>query len=140
MRSGLLSELVTIGYEIFLEGDHIKLRYSRSDSPPETVRPLIDELRACKIEVMNILKMDNTIAPVEIVEPGVNTKAMWQNPYPQGTPEARQASLEVVIEAMLYGLPPSDDEQTLRIHDMVKDVVSGRAKLADLRRLLGILH
>ena len=56
MRLGLLSDLAVIGYEIFLEGDNIHYRYRKSGNPPDTVRPLIDELRRCKAEVMNILK------------------------------------------------------------------------------------
>jgi len=75
--------------------------------------------------------------PAEIVESGANTTVIWRNPYPQGTPEARKASLEVVIESMLYGFLSVDNEQTRRINNMVRYVLTGRAKLAELRRLLG---
>ena len=37
MRSGLLSDLATVGYEIALEGGHVKLRYQKSGNPPDTV-------------------------------------------------------------------------------------------------------
>jgi hypothetical protein len=45
-----------------------------------------------------------------------------------------------MIEAMLYGLPPADDEQNRQINDMARDVLLGKAKLADFQRLLGFLH
>jgi len=77
MRSGLLSDLAAVGYEIFLEGDHVKLRYRKSGSPPDTVRTLIDELRKYKAEVVNILKMGSTDAPTEKSEPQSNVKAVW---------------------------------------------------------------
>lgn len=77
MRSGLLSDLATVGYEIFLEGNHVKLHYRKSGSPPETVRPLIDELRKCKPEVVNILKTGNTINPTEKTQPRANVDAVW---------------------------------------------------------------
>lgn len=77
MRSGLLSDLKTIGYEIFLEGDHVKLRYRKSGSPPDTVKPLIDELRSCKAEAMNILKMGNTCTSTEKSQPRADVKAVW---------------------------------------------------------------
>lgn len=59
MRSGLLSDLAVIGYEIFLDGEHVKLRYRKPDTPPESARMLIDELKTCKGEVLNILKTSN---------------------------------------------------------------------------------
>lgn len=77
MRPGLLSDIVAIGYEILLEGDHVKLRYRKRDNPPDTVRPLIDELRQYKAEVVNILKMGSTDAPTEKTEPQLNVKAVW---------------------------------------------------------------
>ena len=93
MRSGLLSALAVFGYEIFLEGNNIKYRYQKTGNPPESVRQLIDELRRCKAEVVNILRMDNIITPPEKTHPGANTTVIWRNPYPQGTSEARQAWL-----------------------------------------------
>ena len=63
MRTGLLSDLSVIGYEILLEGETIRLRYQKPDTPPESARQLIDELRKCKAEVVHILKMGSTIAP-----------------------------------------------------------------------------
>lgn len=77
MRSGLLSDLTTVGYEIALEGDHLKLRYRKSGSPPDTVKPLIDELRKHKAEVVNILKMGRPDAPDEKSEPQSNVKTVW---------------------------------------------------------------
>ena len=99
MRTSLFSELVTIGYEIVLEGETIRLQYQKSGEPPESARQLIDELRECKAEAVNILKA-NTIIPSEIVEPGATVGAIWQNPYPQGTPEAREESLLQCMGAM----------------------------------------
>ena len=76
MSNDLLLDLTTIGYEISLEGDHVKLRYRKSGSPPDTVKPLIDELRKCKAEVVNILKR-GLIAPTEESQPPVQVKAVW---------------------------------------------------------------
>jgi hypothetical protein len=86
------------------------------------------------------MKQQNLINSAEVVEPGESVGSIWRNHYPQGTPEARRLSLELIIEAMLYGLLPMDDEQTRRIHDMARDVLSGLAKLADLRCLLRRRH
>jgi hypothetical protein len=77
MRSGLLSDLATVGYEIFLEGDHLKLRYRKSGTPPETVKSLIDELGKCKTEVVNILKMDNPVSASEKSQPQSIVRASW---------------------------------------------------------------
>jgi hypothetical protein len=77
VRSGLLSDLATVGYEIFLEGDHLKLRYRKSGSPPDTVRPLIDELRKYKAEVVNILKMGSTDATTEKSDSQSTVKVLW---------------------------------------------------------------
>ena len=140
MRTGLLSDLSVIGYEVFLEGENIKLRYQKPDTPPDAVKPLIDELRRCKAEAVNILRTGNTITPTKKTQLGAKTTVIWRNPYPQGTPEARQASLESIIEAMLYGIHPADDEQNRQINDMARDVLLGKAKLADFQRLLGFLH
>jgi len=68
MRSGLLSELVTIGYEIFLEGENIKLRYLKQDIPPDAARPLIAELRTCKAEVVDMLKIPTSKSPANIMD------------------------------------------------------------------------
>jgi len=71
---------------------------------------------------------------------GINTTVIWQNPYPQGTPEARKELLRLIIEAMLYGITLVDDEQAQQISDMKRDVLSGKANLEDFRRLFGTLH
>jgi len=110
---------------------------------PAKATPLIESRKIKHVESAKIpLPEDRQtpIAPKEIGESGATVGAIWRNPYPQGTLEARQTSLEVVIEAMLYGLPPVDDEQTRQINDMARYVLSGKAKLAEFRRLLGLLH
>jgi hypothetical protein len=56
VRPGLLSEIVTMGYEIFLVGEDIGLSYQKQDDPPEIARPLIHELKSYKTEVMEMLK------------------------------------------------------------------------------------
>ena len=56
MRTGLLSEIVTIGYEIFLEGENIRLRYHKQGDPPDNARTLIRELKAYKTEALELLK------------------------------------------------------------------------------------
>lgn len=101
------------------------------------IPPVVDKKPRAE---MNELPPKADLIAAVIVEPGANTKVIWRNPYPLGTAEARQASLEVVIEAMLYGFSPLGDEQTRRINDTVRDVLTGRAKLAELRHLLGWLH
>jgi hypothetical protein len=77
MRAGLLSELSVIGYEIFLQGENIRLKYQRPDTPPESARLLIDELRKHKAEAVNILKMGDTNTPTEKSQPEANVKAAW---------------------------------------------------------------
>lgn len=77
MRSGLLSDLATVGYEIALEGGRVKLRYRKSGRPPDTVKPLIDELRKYKAEVVNILRMGTTDAQTEKTQPQSNVKTVW---------------------------------------------------------------
>ncbi len=86
MRSGLLSDLATVGYEIALEGGHVKLRYRKSGNPPDTVRPLIDELRKYKAEVVNILQMGSTVAQPEKSQPQSIVKADMApgGPIPHG--------------------------------------------------------
>ena len=100
MRTGLLSDLAVIGYKISLEGNNIKFYYQKLGDPPDTARPLLDELRKCKSEAIKILKTGNTITQPASVEPGAKKKAIWVNPYPQGTPEARQESLLQCMGAM----------------------------------------
>jgi len=78
MRQGLLSDLSSIGYEIFLEGETIRLRYRKQDSPPESARVLIEELREYKAEAVKIIKTGNTITPSEKVQPGANAgNVVW---------------------------------------------------------------
>ena len=77
MRSGLLSDLAVIGYEIFLEGDNIRYSYQKPGNPPDTVKPLIDELKKHKAEAVNILKMGDTITPTEKSQSGAPVKASW---------------------------------------------------------------
>jgi hypothetical protein len=77
MRSGLLSELAIIGYEIFLEGEHVRYRYQKPDTPPESAQMLIDELKKYKAEVVNILKMVSTTTTTEKLQPRANVKASW---------------------------------------------------------------
>jgi len=61
MRTGLLSELSAIGYEIFLEGETIRLRYQKPGCPPEKkVMALVEELQAHKAEALAILKVANS--------------------------------------------------------------------------------
>ena len=78
MRSELLSDLVNIGYEISLEGDNIRYRYQKPGNPPDTVDPLIEELRKYKAEVVDILKMrGDTITLTEKSQSRANMKAAW---------------------------------------------------------------
>lgn len=139
MRSELLSELATIGYEISLEGDQVKFRYMKSDDPPESVRPLIDELRTCKAEVVSILKRKRI--------PPAKTRVIWRNPHPQGTLEARKESLrqcmtatwETAREDAMQKQPEGYEltKPVLEAEDKVTEtyhrVLSGNALLDDFR-------
>ena len=149
MRSGLLSDLKTIGYEIFIEGDHVKLRYRKPDNPPDTVRPLIDELRKYKAEVVNILKMgSSTITSPKIVESEAIVNAIWVNPYKQGTPKARRESLLQCIDAVLFTTfdrikavwpqgfisTPEIRAAEIELARVQNLVLSGKAKLSDFQK------
>jgi hypothetical protein len=148
MRTELLSDLSVIGYEIFLDGENIRLRYQKPDSPPESARSLIDELRKCKADVVSILKTcNNTIAPPKIVAPESIVEAIWVNPHKQGTPEARRESLLQCMEATwlttfdrVKSIWPQGFLSTpeIRAAEMELEriqalVLSGKAKLADFR-------
>ena len=62
MRARLFSDLESIGYEIFLEGNNIRYRYKKFGNPPETAKRLIDELRQCKQEAIKILSANKYTA------------------------------------------------------------------------------
>ena len=66
MRIGLLFELSAIGYEISLKGEKIHLHYQKEGRPPEAVKPLLDELKKHKAEVVNMLRMGKVVSPDEV--------------------------------------------------------------------------
>ena len=66
MRMGLLSELSALGYEILLNGENIHLHYQKEGRPPEAVKPLLDELKEHKAEVVNMLRMGKVVSPDEV--------------------------------------------------------------------------
>ena len=66
MRTGLLSELSALGYEILLNGENIHLHYQKEGNPPEAVKPLLDELKKHKAEVVNMLRMGKVVSPDEV--------------------------------------------------------------------------
>ena len=145
MRIELFSELVTIGYEISLKGETIKLQYQKPGDPPELARQLIDELRKYKAEAVNILKTGNTITPSMIVEPEAPVDAIWVNPHNQGTQEARKESLHQVMMAIWEptfdrvaaiwprGFVSTQDISSaeLEIERVQALVLSGKGRLAD---------
>jgi hypothetical protein len=96
MRPGLLSEIVTIGYDIFLEGDHVKLRYRKKGSPPDMARPIIAELRNHKTEVVNSLKMGGIVTQPDKLLSQSGLKAEW-------APE-----LQLLVDWFLTLEPPSE--------------------------------
>lgn len=61
MRTGLLSDIGTVGYKISLEGNNIRLRYQGQGTPPVSAIPLIYELKSYKTEVVEALKMEGEI-------------------------------------------------------------------------------
>ena len=146
MRSGLLSDLATVGYEIFLEGDHVKLHYRKSGSPPDTVRPLIDELRRCKAEVVRILRT-NTLSSDEIVHPGASSVAASWPPDVQPLVDwflVREAPVEpFLLEPHLRVVGPGKFFESLR-----REIETGprgpRARMgtlqSDLRKLKAYLN
>jgi len=77
MRTGLLSALVAIGYEIILQGETIRLKYQKPDTPPKSARWLIDELKKYKAEVLIILKMRNVSTQTEKSQTPANVNAVW---------------------------------------------------------------
>jgi hypothetical protein len=150
VRTGLLSDLSVIGYEILLEGETIRLRYQKPDTPPESARQLIDELRKYKSEAVNILKTVRNVTPQTIVEPKVIVSAIWTNPHKQGTPEARLESLFHCMEATwvtafdrIAAIWPQGFLSTPEIHTAEIEieriqtlVLSGKAKLSDFRQAI----
>jgi len=111
MRSGLLSDLTAVGYEIFLEGDQVKLRYRKPDDPPDTARRLIAELRKYRTEVEKILKTGDTASPAHKSQPRVAVKTAW-------TPE-----VESLVEWFILQEAPSEPfhlQPHLRVVDPCK--------------------
>lgn len=147
MKTGLLSDLSVIGYEIFLEGETIRLRYQKPGTPPESARQLIDELRKYKAEAVEILKAGNTIAPPNIVVPASIVEAIWVNPYKQGTLEARRESLLQCMAATWVATfdrvkaiwpqgfvsTPEIRSAEVEVERVQALVLSGKAKLSDFR-------
>jgi len=141
MRTGLLSELSVIGYEIFLQGENIRLRYQKLDTPPESARQLIDELKKYKAEAVNILKMGDTFTPTEKSQPQAKVTASW--------PPEDQALLDwflpldpptepFYLEAHRHIVNPEKFFQSLR-QDIETGHTGSRAKMGtlqcDLRKL-----
>ena len=140
MVTDLVSELTSIGYELLLEGDHVKLHYMKPDDPPDSARKLIDQLRTCKAEVVNILRTKSG--------PRAKVTFEWRNPYPRGTPEARRESLLQIMTAIWetardevkkkrpqgYTLTKSVLEAEDEVAVVYQYVLSGEALLAAFRR------
>lgn len=77
MRIGLLFALMNVGYEIILQGDTIRLKYQKPDTPPKSARWLIDELKKYKAEALTILKMRNVSTQTEKSQTPENVNALW---------------------------------------------------------------
>ena len=92
------------------------------------------------------------IIPSEIVEPGANTKAIWRNPYPQGTPEARKKSLLQCIgticlkareaiervyrnEQRQYKATPDILVLEQRLEVLQQSILKGEVKLKDFQEI-----
>lgn len=53
----VIVKLNTLGYELYLEGDKVKYRFTLSGNPPANmVKPLLDKVREHKEEVLTYLK------------------------------------------------------------------------------------
>lgn len=91
----IVTLLKAVGYEIELNGDKIKYRYTLPGDPPEDkVKPLLDELKKHKDEVVTHLKIKKessvpTISPAEPItettEPQnplevTSNRPYWQRP------------------------------------------------------------
>jgi len=145
MRTGLLSELSVIGYEIFLEGENIRLLYQKPGNPPETVKPLIDELRKHKTEAVNILKARSIISR-KAITPNALLTTIWANPYAQATMEARRESLLECMTATWetianptykkgFEMTPEIKAVEMTIGRIQAQVLEGKAKLEDFRKV-----
>jgi len=141
MRSGLLSDLTAVGYEIFLEGDQVKLRYRKPDDPPDTARRLIDELRKYKTEVENILRTGDTVSPPYKSQPRVAMKTTW-SPEVESLVEwfmlQEAPSQPFHLQPHLRVVDPCKFFSSLR-QDIAKGPAGARAKFGtlqdDLRKL-----
>lgn len=110
-----------------------------------------DELRLRPKELVNgeIVQYVQTNKK-ELLEELSGERVVWQNPYPQGTPEARRESLEQCMNATLaktadkvrngleeaqkrHESTPETVSLEKRIEDARQAVLKGEAKLCDFR-------
>lgn len=77
MSPGLLSDPISMGYEIFLEGDNIRYRYHKLDRPPELARLLIYRLKKYKTEAVAILKKGDVVTPTDQPPQQLNVNTSW---------------------------------------------------------------
>lgn len=68
----VLTDLKSLGYEVTLRGDNVKLSWKgQGDPDPILIKPYLDELKAHKAEVIEVLKASNRNG-----EPGFDYKAL----------------------------------------------------------------
>jgi len=141
----VIQNLRSIGYFIRVDGEEILLTSDHDPQDPDLAMNLLTELKRCKAEAVNILKTGNTFTPSEIVEQGATVGTIWQNPYPQGTPEARQESLQQVMTAIWattfdrvaaiwprgFMSTPEIRTAEIEIKRVQALVISGKGKIAD---------
>lgn len=131
----LKTQLESFGCQLFLDGDNIGFRF-QGKQIPDNAKPLLQELKRYKNEVISIL--NNT----------ANT--IWRNPYPKGTPEARQESLLQIMMAILepvfarvaaiwprgFVSTPEIRAAELEVEKVQSLVLSGKARISDFHRVV----
>ena len=133
----LKNQLESFGFQLFPEGNNIRYRFF-GKKIPDDAKPLLQELARCKKEIIHLLnKTNNTI---------------WKNPYPLGSPAAREESLLQIMDtkfestfsrvAAIWPQGFVSTQEILTAEDEVARiqslVLSGKAKLADFQKAVGV--
>lgn len=122
MLTSISDFLENHGLMVWVVGDKLRV------APPEKVTPEVaDFIKAHKQTIMAELK-----------------NVIYRNPYPQGTPEARQESLIQIMDAIYQTAVKQareayDKDELIpdqQIQTMSLSVLEGKAKLKDFRALL----
>jgi len=111
------------GLKLWVDGDKLKV------APPEKVTP----------EVAEFIRKHKQVIMAELTTP-----AIYRNPYPKGTPEARRESLIQVMDA-IYQESAKQAREAYESGELIPDqrieatrkaVLEGKAKLKDFRAVV----